>query len=515
MESPNTQIGGRLRGRTRGFTLVELMVVVLIILLVSAAVLPVILPALQHRAVTEAGRMLQGGLVQARAAATKHNAPRGIRLLPDPTYASSPTILAFNRWVPIEPGPDYSNGHVTIWPVPQTFMIFATMPTYPVRNPDNSQSPYPYYPPNVPSMGISSPNNPSFGQVLMIEQAPYIGNDVQQGPDNPTTWFWNVRIGDKIQVGDLGQSYTVVGPMTVANPELFVNDGVPGSNPQLVRTYTDANGNNPQDVRPEYLFLVNGIDDDQDGLIDSGWDGLDYGKGVITSAPGVQPTTSTMVGWEGVVDNVMEWETETWMSTLSGFNMPVPDTFYSNGPVNTPRVIRQPMPYLITRRPVPSPNVQETALPTNVVIDATTWNSTRERSRLPIDPNTHTCDILLNPTGQIVISTVYSSSSSVGESGTFLHFWLSERPDVHESTDLWGPTTNNPNAPGSMFKLPIPAAFAVGLATPPSVFLTGERMVATLFGRTGQVTTNSVEFFSSTDVNQPFYDSQLGAREAK
>src|SRR4051794_779814 len=89
-----------------GFTLVELMVVILIILLVSAALLPTILPALAHRQVSEAARLLQGGLVQARAAATKHNAPRGIRLLQDPTYANSASILAFNRWVPIEPGPE-------------------------------------------------------------------------------------------------------------------------------------------------------------------------------------------------------------------------------------------------------------------------------------------------------------------------------------------------------------------------------------------------------------------------
>jgi hypothetical protein len=46
-------------------------------------------------------------------------------------------------------------------------------------------------------------------------------------------------------------------------------------------------------------------------------------------------------------------------------------------------------------------------------------------------------------------------------------------------------------------------------------FLQGERMLVTLFVRSGQVTTNAIEFFNGLDVNTPFYDSQLGAREAK
>ena len=89
---PAAPTGGR-RGRA-GFTLVELLVVMLIILMISAVALPVILPALNHRQVSEAARILQGALVGARDAAVHANAPRGIRLLPDPTlitFITDPT----------------------------------------------------------------------------------------------------------------------------------------------------------------------------------------------------------------------------------------------------------------------------------------------------------------------------------------------------------------------------------------------------------------------------------------
>jgi hypothetical protein len=45
--------------------------------------------------------------------------------------------------------------------------------------------------------------------------------------------------------------------------------------------------------------------------------------------------------------------------------------------------------------------------------------------------------------------------------------------------------------------------------------LKGQRSLVTLFARTGQITTNSLDFFDGANINTPFYDSQLGAREAK
>ncbi len=504
----------------RGFTLIELMVVVLIILLISAALLPTIIPALEHREISEAGRLLQGGLVQARSAATKHNAPRGLRLLSDPTYANSPSIVAFNRWTFIEPGPDYSNGSVVIWPVP-TFLDFNPPPNpppppipprpfsaeYPIYNGANSVGTYPYMPISItgPTDGVTWP-----GQVLMVEEAPFTGNSSSGSLLNPTSWFWNIRIGDQIQIGDSGRKYTIIGPMTInpfvpaasplhGNPEMFVNDGLPGVAPRLVRPYNDATGMNQVSANVEYLYLVNSVDDDANGFIDDGWDGFNNNYNFDTNN---NP-------W---IDDLFEWtEVEQWLgserSVVGGLGS------YTAACINssTAGVLPVPSNYTISRRPVVSPGAQETSLPTRVVIDATSWNSTAERSRLPIDATGKFCDILLNPNGQAVLQTIYSSPASAGENATFYHFWLSERQDVQEVVDHRAPPNNVP------YVLPMPA----GTTAYPNVndatgrVLKGERLLVTLFGRTGQVTTNSVEFFNAIDTNTPFYDSQLGAREAK
>ena len=35
----------------------------------------------------------------------------------------------------------------------------------------------------------------------------------RDSPNSPTSWFWNIRVGDKIQINNAGPWYTVVGPM--------------------------------------------------------------------------------------------------------------------------------------------------------------------------------------------------------------------------------------------------------------------------------------------------------------
>src|SRR5512135_1248981 len=118
MRMPGSPRGG-------GFTLIELLVVVVIVILVSAVTLPTVLPALSHRQVSESARILQAALAGARDAAIRANAPRGLRLLPDPVLTvpslakaiatttgvdatklgstAGTIMLAYNRFVPIEP----------------------------------------------------------------------------------------------------------------------------------------------------------------------------------------------------------------------------------------------------------------------------------------------------------------------------------------------------------------------------------------------------------------------------
>ena len=340
----------------RGFTLIELLVVITIIVIVSAVALPTVLTALSHRQVREAARILQAVLAGAHDAAIRNNAPSGIRLLPDPVFNAlnistglldSGAILAANRIIPIEPAPNYTEGFVTAnYPEGVSYL----------------QIPYPgdgggYYPLD----GL--PQN-----VLFLQESTYNPYVYPAIPQPPTSWFWNIRVGDKVQINNAGSWYTVVGPMNVTaamgNPELFVNVGPPGTQSPFAALY--ANGDLSVVYYPDFLLLVNGVDDNANGWTDEGWDNIDNNG-------------------NGQVDELAEWEAEVW----TGPSLP-------NG-INANNV-----PYIIRRRPAPGPNAREVALPTQVVVDLTTWKTTRERSRLPVNPYTGYVDILVNPDGSVV-----------------------------------------------------------------------------------------------------------------
>jgi prepilin-type N-terminal cleavage/methylation domain-containing protein len=524
--------------RSRGFTLVELLVVLLIVLLVSAVALPTVIPAITHRQVSEAARLLQASLVGARDAAIHNNAPRGIRLLPDPAFMLTtdlsgnpiaPTLprvqsgtnlgqidpaamLAANRFVPIESAPDYTEGRLDLYnpanpasPNYPTGHLWWTgnLPPYPVQ-PVSPPPPYYNYPISVP---INAPGsfNPNFistytnayvtPNVQVVVQAPFDPSDpINLRPNPPTSWFWNVRVGDKIQIDNSGTYYTIVGPLTVwpgsatnpGNPELFVNDGPPGGNPLLQRNY--ANGTS---VYVEYLLLVDGFDDSGDGFIDSGWDGVDNNA-------------------NNLVDELDEWEFEQFVAASQSLG--------SRNPYN--------IPYVIRRRPVPSTGAREVDLPSNIVVDLTTWNTTnKERSRLPVNPYTGYVDILLNPSGDVVPTTVYSTPSSFGMAGAFYHFWLAERSDVFAALPFDGKGNPVPLVNNYPFLLPMPlgsnvvnavtgasAYDALVSATPALPYLKGDRRLVTLFTRTGQIVTTENPEFDVYNVNQPFTTPQQGGQ---
>ena len=434
----------------QGFTLVEVLAVIAIILMVSVLVLATVLPALSHRQVSESARLLQALLAGARDAAIRNNSPSGIRLLPDPDYSGinattgqldSGKILAANRIIPIEPAPAYTEGLVT---VDYNFAVSSL------------QLPYPGAGGGIyPFRGFNAPN------VLLLEEATYNVLVNPPLPNPPTSWFWNIRVGDKLQINNAGIWYTVVGPMTQPNSELFVNVGPPGTQSPVVRGFEYQNS----DVvyYPDFLLLVNGFDDNANGWIDEGWDGVDNNG-------------------DGQIDEVAEWESENWIGA------PVTQNVTN-------------VPYMVRRRPAPGPNAREVALPSQVVVDLTTCGTTRERSRLPVNIHTGYVEIMVNPNGSVAPMTVYSTPASFGMGSAFLHFWLSER------ADLAAPSASVTAAPF----LPLPQGIA------PTRFngleLKGEYRLVTVFARTGQITTNENPPFdipaAATTASAPAYNPSL------
>jgi prepilin-type N-terminal cleavage/methylation domain-containing protein len=539
--------------RRRGFTLVEILMVISIILLVAIIAIPAVWSALNGRQVTDAARIFTGALVGARDAAIKFNEPRGIRLMPDPQLTIPPpgspsagTVqLVYNKMLPIEPAGDINDGKVNIGPVP------IPGPDFPPAYPNPAGGVYPF--PNPVTLAP---------QVLMVEEAPYQGGYVTPNglPNSPTNWFWNVRIGDKIKVHGTGRAYTVVGPCTVnpnglgafqGNNELYVNVGPPGTNSPLVRTYYNPNGSILAKRNPEFLFLVNGEDDNSppNGYIDDGFDGQDQNPPPPATPNSPAKANPSYPGPPyGGVDEVTEWETETWVGAFP------PVLVDPNLGVDSPSLLWAASTtqhnvvdatYIIQRRPVPSQGAREIALPAGTVIDATTWNTTAERSRLPIDPQSLACDIMVTTDGRYIPTTIYSAPTSASQV-PFLHFWLCDRKDVYPDGILWGtdPATgkikDNPAGIG-FYRLPM-ASDALGTGPggtivsggfyPPSTVpsapvLKGDRRLVTMFAQSGLVVVNTIESipppsaavpgegFNVADVNYPFYKAQSGQREAR
>jgi prepilin-type N-terminal cleavage/methylation domain-containing protein len=319
----------RFRSEPRGFTLIELLVVILIILAVSAVALPTALSALSHRQVSEGARTLSAALAGARDAAIKSNAPAGIRLLADATLPNACSSI-----VPLSSPPDYSEGLVsTLTGAPYSPALMATIL-------NGTQA------------------------LVLLETV----NDPLGLPNEPTAWMWNVRVGDKLQINNAGPWLTVCGPMVTQNPEGFVNFGSPGAPGPL--------------GGPEYLLVTNGCDDNANGWIDEGFDGVDNNG-------------------NGQTDETTEWEQETWRGSL----------------INGVRGV----PYVVHRRPLPTAGSKTLALPTNVVVDLS-------RSRL--SPLNGVVDIIVNPNGKMFPSLPYSTPASLALASQFFQFWLAERADL-------------------------------------------------------------------------------------
>jgi prepilin-type N-terminal cleavage/methylation domain-containing protein len=556
------------RAPRRGFTLVEILVVLSIILLVATIAIPATWKALNGRQVTDAARIFTGALVGAKDSAIKFNEPRGIRLLPDPQLTiPAPGLpnagsiqLVYNKMLPIEPAGDLNDGKVNVGPVP----ISTT--TFPTPYPNILGGVYPY-----PSQYTLTAGTV---QVLMVEEAAYVGGYLVPAalttpqPNAPTNWWWNVRVGDKIKIGGTGRAYTIVGPCTVnpwtnagQNPEMFVNAGPPGSVSPISRMTYFVNGNPalPQPYNPEFLFLVNGDDDDLDGYVDEGWDGQNQNP---PQPSGARPATAPPYPpgpYDPYADDVSEWEIETWVGAVKPV-LADPSQTLTNSPsfawaaASSQHNVMDNS-YIIQRRPVPTSGAREIPLPGGTVIDATTWNSTNERSRIPVQFGSLYCDIMITTEGRYIPTTVYSAPTSASQV-PFLHFWLTDRTDVYPDGVLWGSDASgvpnqNPSGPG-FYRLPMgtdalapdgahPGFTVAGpgnyppAANPTFPVLKGDRRLVTLFAQSGLVIVNTLdavpnqwnpltptapaltpsEGLNIGDVNSPFYKAQLGQREAR
>jgi hypothetical protein len=256
-------------------------------------------------------------------------------------------------------------------------------------------------------------------------------------------------------------------------------------------------------VQPEFLFLVNGLDDNNNGWIDEGFDGVDNNLALEVANGSLH-----------LVDELAEWENESW-----------PELVTAAKPKDQK--------YTIQRRPAPTQNAREISLPTNVVIDMTTWNNVAwygtlpERSQIPpgvINPNTGYVDILLYPNGTVVPTTLYSTPSSFGMSAAFFHFWLAERSDVVPMN--FNGTTPVPQVANQPIYLPL-GNVNQALSSPtipyPGQSLQGEYRVVTLFTRTGQITTNDDAQFdnpmapanTSTNIYYPLYPFMAAEQGSK
>lgn len=537
--------GRRTFGKGKGFTLIELLIVLTIMALLTVAALPTIMTSLDEREILDASGMLQSALLVARDIAMRTGNAAGIRLLLDPDVSTG-GALAANRLVPIVQAPDYNSGQVQFQQL-----------HYDVGDPSTS-------PPTVvfrfsAIAAYEHKFQPDLSNPNTIIDANYA----------PTSWYWNVRQGETLRVAGSGPRYTIAGPMyngdtlsgdkniggtSTMNPERFLHQERIGASQPVVSLPTLA-GMYPGTVAAptsfagpasfagagypafsgasywsemttslptvlninytaaEVLYLTNGRDDDGDGVIDEGFDGIDNdGDGIVD--PGfngrdddgnglIDEPGEMLLNYNPLFPASGEYEPETLDSTNAS---------RAGHYVSTPWA----MPgynYVINRRAVVAENAVETRLPANIVVDLTMldrYSGTAatlqpERSRLPLDPIAQTVDVLFGANGQVIEDTAGVSTLVNNRNLPFYHFWLATKSDVFGIA--YG---GNPPNPANLTLDPANARF---LPTPYSspTTLKGQRRLVTLFPKTGNTVVNSVEDF--TTVEQPYQDAQFGKRE--
>lgn len=500
------------RQRRRGYTLVEILVVILIILIVSAATLPAVLPAVTNRRIGDATNMIHAELSAAHDRAVRYNKPQGVRLIPDPIDQARPDVRTASKLIALDIGPDYTEGFVDPYFNPWGSGLYNPY-TIQYISPGGSNSPptYTMFLDFIPANPNHIPKN--YPYLILHEDkfdnALAVNGNPMYLPNSPTMWYWNIRQGDKIRINATGATYTIAGPIAnpagnnLPNPERFINFGA-----SYYSLPTPATSN----VAPafEFLYLMNGQDDDTDGIYDEGFDGIDNdGDGVIDP------------GFNGIDDNgngqIDEWY-EVYYSraggtaTYHGCPLPTINSFWPKDPMPYPNEYEPEnfggsLPgaqsqYTIARRPVPSQSARIINLPSNVVIDMTTWNTTQERSRLPIDPYSGNVDIMFAPDGHVL--ALNATANPAPQFLPYYHFWVADIEDVQEPRGTTYPS------------LPVDADEIMsgsGYSRQTMGTLEGERRLLTINTKTGSIVSNAIEAFSLTDPNYVYEPAQSGSTD--
>jgi prepilin-type N-terminal cleavage/methylation domain-containing protein len=521
------------RRRRGGFTLVELLVVMTIVLIVSVAALPVVLPAIRSQGVSTSALMINAELSRARDEATRANAPRGFRLMPDRDgrFAIGGPTPAYSRLIAIEPAPDYSEGRIRGVILPNPPLLPAPLTDTPTVDAmlggAYTSAIAPQLLPPLPAPVLLWPTVwESKYELVLVDGA---GNPTVGIPRPSTSWFWNVRKGDKIRVGNSGRELTIVGPDPIgilpntanfgglSNPEQFVNWGPitptnPGSTPTAVLPPL------PASVPREFLVVLDGIDNDGDGYIDEAFDGIDNdGDGIIDPMFNGIDDPSPITGMtNGLIDDPAEFRPGEWEPDA-------PTTLQAALNV-APTTLREALDnhakgstYTILRQPVPSQGAREISLSSGVVIDMTTnvngLPELSERSRLPVRP-TGAVDVMLTPSGQVV-QPLAGRVEAIPANYPFFHFWITDGDDVVEPITLADAIT------AGVTRLPLPLGVPGYTPPNPEAVLKGNRRLVSINTRSGQVTTSSLDVFDITGIGanrplvigRPYRAAESGVKE--
>lgn len=479
--------------RRRGFTLIELLIVITIILIVSVAGLSVVLPAIGSQGVTSAALLVQASLAQVRDEALRSGAPAGIRLIPerdgrfrflDPSVAGGIGLTpAYTRMIALRQGSDYDEGQVR--------GINVLPPVNPLSDLQQFPLVLPFAPANL--VGSAAKWRTVWESKFSQFVTPAIGV-----PRAPTSWYWNIRQGDKIRLKNSGRSWTIVGPVLLG-PNATANAGntlLSAADKVLVNTERYINWGSSASFQSypvasytpmppkEFLIVLDGIDNDGDGYVDEAFDGVDNDgdgfvdpgfDGIDNDGNGYVDDPLEMLWSAGGIYNGGEYETEEQLPLLGVIDTNAQD-------------------YTIERRPVPAPGAREVPLPAGVVIDLTTYNPATpglaERSRLPVDPLTGFVDVMVAPNGQVV-QPIAGRTKGVAADLPFYHFWITDTEDVIEPD-----STSYP-------RLPLPQTALGYTPSSPERVLKGNRRLLSLNTRTGQINRTTLETFDVTGLSAP------------